>query len=78
MKVVLVTLALLMAGALLGTGVGWLINPKAVVPPDDQLGFVNYVGPILGGAVGGTFGLIFGGGLYARMVARREGDREQE
>jgi hypothetical protein len=71
-KIVLVTLVLLLAGALVGAGVGWLVNPKAVALPDESLGFVNYVGPILGGALGGTFGLIFGGGFYAGMVARRE------
>ena len=74
MKVVFVTIALVLAGALLGAGLGWLANPQAVAVPAEHLDFVNYVGPILGGSLGGTFGLIFGGGWYARSVARREGN----
>ena len=66
MKVILGAMACTLAGGLLGAGLGWLGNPKPVALPDEGLGFVNYVGPIAGGSVGGTLGLIFGGGWIAR------------
>ena len=56
-------------------GVGWLGNPKAVAVPDETLQFVNYVGPILGGSIGATFGFIFGGGWVAKTIADREDPR---
>jgi hypothetical protein len=67
-KVVGGALAFLLAGALLGAAIGWAGNPKPVEVPDAGLGFVNYLGPIVGGSVGATFGLILGGGWVARMV----------
>jgi hypothetical protein len=73
-KVVLGALGLTVAGAALGAGLGWLANPRPVALPDESLGFVNYVGPILGGSLGGTFGLIFGGGWFFRFVDKSEGN----
>jgi hypothetical protein len=67
-KVVGGALACLLAGALLGAAIGWAGNPKPVEVPDAGLGFVNYLGPIVGGSVGATFGLILGGGWVARVV----------
>jgi hypothetical protein len=52
--------------------VGWLGNPRPVAVPDPELGFVNFVGPVLGGSIGATFGLIFGGGWVARTIANRK------
>lgn len=75
MKVVAGALAFTLAGGLLGAGIGWAINPRPVPLPDSGLGFVNYVGLFLGGAVGATFGLVFGGGWVAKLAsARQEGE----
>ena len=69
MKIVAGALAFTLAGAAAGAGLGWLGNPGPVPVPDAGLGFVNYVGPIAGAAVGATFGFIFGGGWVAKRVA---------
>jgi hypothetical protein len=74
-KILVGTLAFTLAGALVGAGIGWLANPKAIAVPDEGLQFVNYVGPILGGSIGATFGFIFGGGWVAKTIADREDPR---
>jgi hypothetical protein len=74
MKVILGALGFTLLGAALGAGVGWLGNQAAAVP--DDLGFVNYVGSIVGASVGATLGFIFGGGWVAKAVAAREEGRE--
>jgi hypothetical protein len=71
-KVVAGALAFTLAGALLGAAVGWVGNPKPVAVPEEGLAFVNYLGPIVGGAVGATFGLVLGGGWVAKVLGSRE------
>ena len=72
MRVFLGALGCLVLGALLGAGVGLLGNPRAVAVPRPELAFVNYTGPIVGAAVGGTLGLIFGGGWLMSRAGRED------
>ncbi len=72
MKIVAGALTFTLLGALVGTGIGWLGNPKPVEVPEEGLGFINWVGPILGAGVGGTLGLIFGGGWYASRIVSHD------
>jgi hypothetical protein len=71
MKVILGALGFTLLGAAFGAGAGWLGNPAPVAVSGD-LGFVNYVGPIVGASVGATVGFIFGGGWVARTISRKE------
>jgi hypothetical protein len=76
-KIVAGAIAFTLLGAALGLGIGWLFKPTPVEPPEQGLEFVNWIGPIVGGSVGATFGLIFGGGwLAARMSQRDDAARE--
>jgi uncharacterized protein (DUF697 family) len=74
-RIVAGALACTILGALIGAGVGFVLNLQPVPVPDEGLGFVNYVGPILGGSIGASLGLIFGGGWVARLVSKREETR---
>jgi hypothetical protein len=71
MRVFLGALASLLLGALVGAGFGLLVNPRPVAVPNPELAFVNYIGPIIGAAVGGTLGFIFGGGWLLSRAGRR-------
>ena len=77
MKVLAGALAFLLAGAAIGAAVGLVFRPIAVQPPEPGLEFVNWIGPILGGGIGGTFGLIFGGGWLASRISRDGAERRR-